>query len=264
MTDTDYALNAKLKRAMYHLNAVSRSVKRYLEGSAVRIENDFDLEPSQLIVRSRIRRQPPLSLGVSIGEFLYHQRAALDYMACELVRHNGQQVNRHVEFPIFMDADNFRNPVTKQLTPALVNRIGLMRADHQKVLEEEQPFQGKYGKTEDDPLAMLYGLSNYDRHQFLHVASALPNESIFKFTPEAAEKRFELANVNHGIFTNDGEIARFHILDGDTVDAYVDSSVRFDLVFGQDGPEAGRQVLKTLAGISIRVAEVVLRLNNYA
>jgi hypothetical protein len=259
MTDTDYAIAYKLKRAGKHLKELHRTVERFLHGKANGIVNDYTSEPGYLIVKAFARREPPPSCSGLIGETLYHQRAALDYMACDLARYNDTIVDDNVEFPIFKDRDKFRNPVSGNLMPAVVKRIGLLRADHQAVIEDEQPFQGRHGEPEDDPLWLLYRLSNFDRHQFIHLTSIITTASFQSFTPPEAAARFEQISVSYGAFETEAEVARFRILDEPELDVHVQSNVRFAVAFSHEGPGAGRPVLQALGGIGVRVAEIMQR-----
>ncbi len=259
MTDTDYAIAYKLTRAGKHLKALHRTIQRFLNGKANGVVNDYTSEPGYLIVKAFARREPPPSCSGLIGETLYHDRAALDYMACDLARYNGQVVDRNVEFPIFLRREDFRNSASGNLTDAVTKRMGLLRADHQAVIEDEQPFQRKHGDPEDDPLWLLYRLSNFDRHQFIHVTSVITNTSFHSFTPPEAAARFEQVSVSYGAFESEAEVARFRILDGPKLDVHVQSDVRFSIAFSDEGPGAGRPVLQVLGGIGVRVAEIMQR-----
>jgi hypothetical protein len=127
------------------------------------------------------------------------------------------------------------------------------------VIEDEQPFQDRHGKPEDDPLWLLYRLSNFDRHQFIHLTSVVTKESFHDFTPREAAARFQQVSVSYGEFEDQREIARFRILDGPEEDVHVQSNVRFDVAFGNDGPGGGRSVVSTLGGIGVRIGEIIQR-----
>ena len=260
MIDTDLAIAYKLNRGGQHLNTLYRRIKRFLNSKANRIVNDFASEPGYLVVKGRSERGPPPTCSALIGEYLYHARAALDYMACELARRNNKVVDKHVEWPIFCERDAFRNPTSGQFTRAVKNRIGLIATKYQAIIEDEQPFEGRYGQPEDDPLAILYELSNYDRHQFIHLTSIVTNASTHDFTPREAAARFQQVSVKYGAFENNTEIARFRILPGPELNVRVNTNVRFDVAFGDGGPQAGESVLSTLGGITVRTGDIMQRI----
>ena len=260
MTDTDHATAYKLLRAGKHLKNLSRTINRFLNGKANGVTNDFTTKPGYLIVNAFSRRDVPPSCKGLIGETLYNQRAALDYFACELARVSGKRVDDDVEFPIFKDPAKFRNPVSGKLTRAVKRRMGLLHPKYQAIIEEEQPFQGRHGKPEDDPLWLLYCLSNYDRHQFIHITSVIRDASSQNITPRKAAARFEQVSVSYGAFERKAEVARFRILDGPSLQVEVNSNVRFDVAFGDFGPCDGRKVVATLNNIQGRIAQVFERL----
>ncbi len=110
MTDTEFAVTFKLMRGMRHLNTLERRIERFLGGNANGIVRDRATEPGYFIVRAFSRREPPPTCSALIGEYLYHERAAIDYMACELARRNNQIVDKHVEWPIFLTETPFEIP----------------------------------------------------------------------------------------------------------------------------------------------------------
>lgn len=258
MTATEHAVVYKLERSNKHLKELHRVIHRYLNSKANGVVHD-KRQQRILIVRAFSRREPPPSCSGLIGEYLYHVRASLDFMACELARLNNKVVDDNCEFPIFIDRDKFRNPITGKLTRGAEKRIGLLRPDHQAIIEEEQPFNGRHGKPQDDDLWLLYRLSNFDRHQFLHLTSIIAKTSFHDFVPPKAKARFQQLSVSYGAFKNQAEVARFRILPGREEYVDVNSTVRFDVAFDDEGPGAGRPVLSTLGGIGVRVGELLNR-----
>lgn len=260
MTDTDYATAQKLNRASTHLKELHRTVNRFLGSKANGVENDFTSEEGYLIVRAFSRRKVPGSCPGLIGDFLYNERAALDYWACELVRVNGGEVGEKTNFPIFIEQAKFRDPGNKQLRRVIKEKVGQAHWKHLEVIEEEQPFQGVHGVPEDDPLWLLYLLSNHDRHQFAALTSVVTNAGSQKFTPRQAGERFQLVSATDGEVEREREVARYRIVDGPAMSAHVHSDLIFDIAFGPGGPCAGRPVVSTLAGIAVRAGELIERL----
>jgi hypothetical protein len=261
VTATDYAIGQKIARSGLHLRTIDRRVKRYLRSAALDVVNDFESVPGHLLVRARMHRPPPPSLGVEIGEFLYNARATLDYTACELARYNGKEVDERVEYPIFLQREHFRNPTSGELTPAIRNRIGFLADSHREIIERQQPFQATDGSPSDDPLWLLYRLSNFDRHQFLHVVATVTRESFQSFQPKRAGTRFAKVSAAYRQFGDGDEVARYRVLPGPSIDVRVETSVRFDIAFDEDSPVGGRSVVKTLASIGVRVGEIVRDFN---
>jgi hypothetical protein len=261
MTETDYAIQQKMMRSLLHLKAIHRRVDRYLKSDANRAVNDFKSEPGYLIVRARTRRPPPPSLNVEIGEYLYNARASLDYTACELARYNKEAIDQYVEYPIFLKRDDFWNPNTGQYQIGVERRIRKLAPQHRAIIEGQQPFERGDGAPEDDPLWLLYCLSNHDRHQFIHLVSTVTRESFHNFSPPEAAQRFQQVDVRYGAFKDNAEVARFRILPGPAIDVQVETQVRFDVAFDEEGPGAGRPVVNTLGAIGVRAGEIIRDFN---
>jgi len=257
MPETYVGMVYKMSRARVHFKAIDRSIKRFNASNANSVVNDFYTEPGYLIVNAVSRREPSRYLSQLIGDWLYNIRATLDYTACELARINGEAIDDKVEFPIFLEPHKYRNPNTGQVTNAIKDRIGKLHPIHQAIIEEEQPFKGRYGEPEDDPLWLLYRLSNFDRHQLAHLTSVVTNASFHNFTPPEHAARFQRVSVTYGAFEKKAEVAKFRILPGPDIEVHVDSAVRFDVAFDKEGPGAGRPVLSTLSDIGRRVMNVV-------
>jgi hypothetical protein len=256
MTDTDYAITVRLQRAARLSNLLRRIVSRYVKSDAIEVVNDFASAPGFLIVRVASYQGPPEICSVLAGEVLYHYRAALNYIACELTRYNGRSVSRSVEYPICLRPEDYRDPATGRLTKSVKDRIGRMRPSDQVAIEREQPFN-RYQPPEGDPLAILQNLSNYDRHQFIHLTAVSTNMSSNVFTPAHASSRFEQVSVNHGFVGDMREVARYQITPGPELDVHVQSDVRCDVAFSLDAPGGGRQVVKTLGAIGVRLGELI-------
>jgi hypothetical protein len=257
MPNTQIGMVYKMRRARLHFRAIERSIRRFNASDANSVVNDFHTEPGYLVVRALSRRQPSQYLSQLIGDWLYNIRATLDYAACELARLNEQPIDDQVEFPIFLERDDFWNPHNGRLSRGASRRIGKLHPIHQAIVESQQPFHGRHGTPEDDPLWLLYRLSNFDRHQFVHLTSVVTNASAQEFTPPEVRARFELVSVSHGTFSRQAEVARWRILPGPDVDVHVESSVRFDIGFDDGGPGAGRPVLTTLGDIGMRVMHII-------
>lgn len=255
---------AKIVRALQHLQGLSTEVSAFFESADHEVVADFKAEAGYLVVKALSRSQPYSAWSLPIGEILYQFRSALDHLACKLTEDNGGAVDKYVEFPIFLKADNFRR--NGVLTPAIQARIGGMSPSHQTAIEEEQPFQGKYGVPEDDPLWVLYGLSNFDRHRDLHLASTTIREGREEFDPSwFAERYFTQIVANYGKpFEGETEVARYRINPAahevvPQVAVQVKANVAFSIAFDEKGPGAGRPVINTLGGIGDRVARLVGR-----
>lgn len=248
----------KLKRGIEHLKELRGEINTFLESDANGVVTDFDSEPGCLLVKAFVGNDPPPRFGILIGEILYHFRSTLDHLACELTKANNQPVDRNVEFPIFDDPRRFSS--NGNLTAAIQKRIGGIHPAKQVVIEREQPFKEIHGPPHDDPLWLLYELSNFDRHQALHLMNAYTDESSIELRPPEARGRFVELERFYGPLKEERTIARFAILQGPEFDVEVRANVRLDVSFGQSGPCPGRPVLYTLGDIGMRVGKIIEKL----
>ncbi len=255
MTHPTDGIQLKLERASEHLKVLHQEVSAFLDGEAHGIITDFHSEPGCMLLKARVSQSPPPHFAVLIGETLYHLRACLDYLACELTKLNHCPVTTKVEFPIFDKREAFRK--------GRAIRIGGMTPRYQAVIQREQPFRRSEGSPHDDSLWLLHALAKADRHQFLHLTVSAVDVAIVQFRPKAAVARFVLLDRHFGPLTGDTTVARFGVLRGPRLDVEVDAQLRFDVVFSRDGPAAGRPVLRTLSDMVIRVAELLRQFGPY-
>jgi len=255
---------AKIIRSGQHLNALQKEVTIFFESDDHGVVADFNSEAGYLVIKAFSRSQLPSTWSLIIGETLYQFRSALDHLACKLTEENGQVVDNDVEFPIFLKSEDFRK--NGVLTRAIQKRIGGTSSTHQAMIESEQPFQGKYGVPEDDPLWILYCLSNYDRHRDLHLVSITIREGREEFEPRwFADRYFTQISTNYGKpFEGETEVARYCIDPAaynviPQVAMNVESKVTFNIAFDQKGPGAGRPVINTLGSIGDRVTRLIGR-----
>lgn len=105
---------------------------------------------------------PPARWGVIVSEVLHQLRAALDNLMCALVVHRGNIVTKSTAFPIAIESDEWKN------AESMWRGIG---ADDLAVLKALQPVH-RSDVPEDDLLAILRRLSNYDKHEALGLVYA--------------------------------------------------------------------------------------------
>jgi hypothetical protein len=257
-------ISIKLARVAKHLDSINEEISRLVKSEDCGIIPDFKSEPGYLVVKAYMRSAPSPLVSIYIGEALYHLRSALDHLVCYLTENNHEVVHNKVEFPIFFKREDFRDE-GGALKAAILSRIGGLTPEHQALIEGEQPFQGKYGSPEDDPLWWLYGLSNFDRHQFLHLVGATILSGHNVFTPEwFADRYFTQISSRYGAFEGETEVARFRVAPAaydvtPIVAVQVNSNLAFGIAFDEKGPGAGRPVIGTLKEIGQRVTLLVAR-----
>jgi hypothetical protein len=103
---------------------------------------------------TKVREEVPLEFSAILGDSVHNLRAALDLLACELVRLNNQP-DDDVYFPFAASAADF---------PMMVVRRHMDRASAQAqaILQGLQPYRGG-----DDVLRAIHDLDIVDKHQML-------------------------------------------------------------------------------------------------
>lgn len=261
MTDPLW-LAIKLARGVKHLDNINEEVKALVASDACGINPDFSSEPGFLVIKAYMHETPSPLCSVYVGEALYQLRSALDHLVCHLTESNGQVVTNRTGFPIFLQQAEFRD-ATGNLTPPVRRLIDGLPPKQRAAIEDEQPFQGKFGAPEDDPLWWLYKLSNFDRHRFIHIVGSATLMAHDDFAPKwFADRYFTLISQNFGAFEGDMEVARYRIdpaandVGPPQVEVQVHSHVSFGIAFDRPGPGEGRPVVTTLKAIGERVARL--------
>ncbi len=102
----------------------------------------------------RIRREPPVELGLILGDWLHNLHAALDNLITQLVYLNRRTPGK-TSFPIFDKPRSFDSEGMR--------RLKNVRADHVTMIQKLQPYPGR-----DDKRARALGIvgtfSNDDKH----------------------------------------------------------------------------------------------------
>jgi len=151
---------AKLARAEEHLCELISGAKAFVGTKPYHVVNEergADLDVAVI----RVREYPPLRLGLIFGDVLANWRSALDNLANELVRLNGQDPGASTSFPIFSGKADFESRGGK--------RIRGVSEKHEAIIEALQPFQ-----TDLDPtvhaLKVVNEYVNIDKHRAIHPA----------------------------------------------------------------------------------------------
>lgn len=133
----------KLQQAWRHLQVLDTEVKRILDSD---------------------KAEPPLYLGVIVGDFLHNLRCELDHLIWQLVLLNGGEPTRHHQFPISDTQADFEGHKQRRLAGLVPEQIA--------AVEELQPYRIDE-EARWHPLAVLRDLSNIDKHQRVHVSTTV-------------------------------------------------------------------------------------------
>ena len=154
----------KLDRANELLADLDRRISTIMASPPYEIESSHLEEFGGREFRVRVRAALPMRLGVVFAEAALQMRSALDYLATELAKRQGNAERGN--FPIHWTSRGFQEWQRK-------NRLG----DYPEILERlrvAQPFQDP--DPDEHPLALLQWLTNADKHVGLHASLIRPRE----------------------------------------------------------------------------------------
>ena len=158
MTDRLADAQIKLERAQRLYVALGDEIVAFLKLRPFRIQDET--EPgSEIVGRVVVKRQPPREWGAVIGDIVHNLRAALDYLAWQLVEANGGTPGRDTTFPIHERPDGFAARLRAALAGA--------SSEAHRAVTDLQPFHDPH--PADHPLAVLHALDIRDKHQLLLV-----------------------------------------------------------------------------------------------
>jgi hypothetical protein len=144
----------KLKRARYHIGELMNEISGFLGRTPFYLEIAPGLTPDTKMWIVRVREEVPPDFSAIIGDVIHNLRAALDLMACELVRLNGKD-DANVCFPFSASETDFN---------AAVKRSNMRRAGSGAItmLMSLRPYPGG-----NDPLRAIHDLDIMDKHRAL-------------------------------------------------------------------------------------------------
>jgi hypothetical protein len=227
----DYALQgayAKLDRANDHLATLTTEVRSFLAERPYNTEFEATDTPGIYESRLTIERQPPIRLGVLVGDFAHNARTALDNALWALLTHLGR---KSVAFPIVHDrigGDQRLRQLQSRLPAAAYQAV-----------EETQPYH--WSDPQVHPLEALRRLSNVDKHEAIHPvfaesADEEPDITVdFRSGPD--DSHAEVV-YRPGVPIVDGVsllLVRLHPSDEHEPDVAIKGGVPLDVAFGAEG-----------------------------
>ena len=163
----DYSLDgiqAKLYRAKEHMDAVADEVEAFInDGNPYEVVGQFEVDRHAWVERVKVNHDPPVRLGVLVGDWAHNLRSALDHLAYALTEYNGRTPTRKTQFPIIHRPGDFKAAAKRCVS-------GLTDAQRERI-DSAQPYKaGDAYKTH--PLYGLAELSNADKHRVVQATYA--------------------------------------------------------------------------------------------
>jgi hypothetical protein len=89
-------VRAKLERANDHLTDLGQRIAEWHKTYMYRVRADLNPKSGECVLRLTNVKQPPLTMGVIIGEFTHDLRSALDHIVCALATLNWSYTIPHL------------------------------------------------------------------------------------------------------------------------------------------------------------------------
>lgn len=153
----------KLARAQEHAEQLNQLRERFLSAHPYGIAGHFDTDTSEYVFRIEVLQHPSPSFGLLIGDIVQNLRAALDHIAWEFVKVNGETPDRGTQFPILVDATDYEGKTS--------GRVKGMSDSAKTFIEKSQPFNTRPNDPKAHSLWLLNELARIDRHQVLHTTT---------------------------------------------------------------------------------------------
>lgn len=241
-----FGCQLKLDRAYEHMESLNRAMQGFLGRRPYELWKHLDRQTNEYVVFMRIRDTPPIKRSIVIGEIVHNLRSALDHLAWQLVKANGEKPDRDTGFPIFSD-DPFADNASKKTLERWEKLTRGMHADDIAILKEFQPYKrGDQGS----PFFILNALSNRDKHREIHFTQNVARYTKVEFTDQRDCELEPLMDPYSGTFEDRTVVLHYRIIStGDNPHEYVEAECSFTIAFRY--PE-------TIAGLSVEETFILL------
>ena len=266
-TDGLRSVKAKIARAAMHADTLQKSIAEFFgdeDSYHVWFEGDSD-RPEGSLMGQFLKRPNFPYWGVVFGDVVHCLRSALDHIAwqCTINRQTAPDPIpdrgewRRVAYPILTDSTRWDDNFARKLWGV---------PDMEALFKAQQPFSTRPEAPEQEPLAMLEGLWNIDKHRHIHFADVQVRLEDVTFewrgTGRPIRARVLSQCLHEGWALEDSApLADVRFLEPVPADRYGEMDVNRQLashVILEEGPPAfGEYVLKAIALMTTDVWRVV-------
>jgi hypothetical protein len=155
---------AKLDRAAEHLDALHAELRRFSEREPHAVAPDDGLDDGWKVLRFQVKEEPPIQLGLVLGDCIHNLRSALDNLVCQLAYLSRAENCDRTQFPICGTPEQFASQVAR-------GRLGGLSDDHIAMIECLQPYDGRNTAIQN-ALVVVRDFDNIDKHQAIHATLA--------------------------------------------------------------------------------------------
>ncbi len=251
MAEPFSASKLKIARARRHIEELRNEIKAYFDRKGIVLRNEIDRSVTPYSLHAwvvRINEPQPSELPAMAGDVIHNLRAALDLLACDILRRVAPNAKlKGVSFP-FSRADNDLDRAIKE--------SGMRRAGPEAVrlLKELKPY-----KSGNAALRAVHDLDIQDKHTGLLLVAqggTSPGAQV-QFFPGSGIT--PIPQIQSKV-TGDGQ--RFMLtIPIPGLEPGVEIPARFHFFFGFDGnPFEGREIIQAL---EMFAGEVEIAVNSF-
>lgn len=242
----------KLNRASEHLNSLNAMIQAFIDRKPYGLGVRIDMKANELVLSISIGENPPVELGLVIGDVVHNLASCLDHLVCALAIKNGADCER-TAFPIYTDQALH----AKQG----MNRIKGLSAVARSRIDSLQPFHTRPNAPKQSRLAILYDLDRIDKHRVLLVGATtmMPGAGINFSFPHHPGAQIIPVGSYRGPHVDGATIARFRCIGVSPNEVNMDGDLTFNVGFGQgSGAATGDPVPQVLDRLWQRAREIVM------
>jgi hypothetical protein len=118
---------ARINRAKELLEGLKKEVAAFFDTKPYEAVVEEEAETGDLVVKVKIRAQPPEQWKITIGEIIHHLRASLDLWIHDLIIKNGNTPTRDTGFPIFDNEADFKKLGNAKLVGIDTNSLAFIK-----------------------------------------------------------------------------------------------------------------------------------------
>ncbi len=182
----------KLDRAYEHTETLYQAVQGFLRRNPHEPIPEVHVQPPEYVAWMKVREDPPLRWGIIAGEVIHNLRSALDHLVHQLALANGKTPGG-ISYPVLTE-DPGGPKVSDRTRSIWTNLEKRIHPDDLAIIEDTQPYKGGDSGVGQTLLA-LNRLSNWDKHNAIHLSGSVLADSWFGFE---AVRDVELGRTEFG------------------------------------------------------------------
>jgi hypothetical protein len=239
-----FSSKLKVDRAKRHISELNSEITAFLDRDPYRVIIEKGPNSGQCSWTIQVREEVPIHFPLIIGDAVHNLRTALDLLACDLVRLNGQ-TTENVYFPFCLKRDDFEGAIKRR-------HIDRASPDVVDIIRTLQPYKGGL-----DMLRAVHDLDITDKHQLLipifHCV-IIPYSSFSSFFPNDQPFLTLLSTQSNRV--KDGTVLQIGPIT-DEIKVGQNLKLTFEIAFGDGQPREGQPILPTLHQLTSLITGII-------